>query len=127
MTITLFQDEQSCSSSTITLQNKLDALRDTERGLIAHDCFVRCRREEVPMSLLTIMVTTNIFVLSANIFAFLQRGLLAPHEIAEVDVRAVQKKAEARERRRMRNKETTLFPFSFSLYTLKSTRQKRGS
>ena len=40
----------------ITIQNKLDALRDTERGLIAHKCYLKARRSNMSLSLLTIMV-----------------------------------------------------------------------
>ena len=44
--------------SGITLQNKLDALKDTERGLIAYKCYIKARKSDLTLSLLTIMVFT---------------------------------------------------------------------
>ena len=51
----IHQEEPSAGSS-ITLQNKLEALKDTERGLIAYKCYIKARKSEMTLSLLTIMV-----------------------------------------------------------------------
>ena len=56
----LIESGQEEPGSSITLQNKLDALRDTERGLVAHNCFIQCRKSELTLSLLTIMVSLNL-------------------------------------------------------------------
>ena len=53
----IHQEESGAGSgSSITLQNKLDALKDTERGLIAYKCYIKARKSEMTLSLLTIMV-----------------------------------------------------------------------
>ena len=65
----IHQEEPSAGSgSSITLQNKLEALKDTERGLIAYKCFIKARKSEMTLSLLTIMVSFLIFFLLVCVF-----------------------------------------------------------
>ena len=40
----------------ISLQNQLAALRETERGLLAYNCYVKCAKSELSLTLPTIMV-----------------------------------------------------------------------
>ena len=40
----------------ISLQNRLAALRETERGLLAYNCYVKCAKSELSLTLPTIMV-----------------------------------------------------------------------
>ena len=86
----------SSSSQVISIQNQLEALRDTERGLVAHNCYLKMKKARLNLSLVTIMVNISSTVtLQCGIiskFIVLQRGLLAPDEIKDVDVRAVKKK-----------------------------------
>ena len=49
-------ESESSSSQTISLQNQLEALRDTERGVVVHNCYVRMKEAHVNLSLVTIMV-----------------------------------------------------------------------
>ena len=46
----------SSSSQMISIQNKLEALRDTERGLVVHNCYVKMKKAQLNLSLITIMV-----------------------------------------------------------------------
>ena len=57
---------------------------------MAHDCYMRMRSSGISLSLVTIMVSSNIS--SCLTHSVTQRGLLAPDEIKDVDVRAVRKK-----------------------------------
>ena len=44
----------------LTIENKLDALRDTERGLVVHNCYVKMKQAHINLPLITIMVTLKI-------------------------------------------------------------------
>ena len=46
----------SSSSQVISIQNQLEALRDTERGLVAHNCYLKMKKARLNLSLVTIMV-----------------------------------------------------------------------
>ena len=54
------KDESGSSTTTssqmISIQNQLEALRDTERGLVVHNCYLRLKEAEVSLPLTTIMV-----------------------------------------------------------------------
>ena len=46
----------SSSSQVISIQNQLEALRHTERGLVAHNCYLKMKKARLNLSLVTIMV-----------------------------------------------------------------------
>ena len=70
----------------------LKLFRETERGLVAYNCYRKFRRASRKLSLITIMVRLVKSRIVHPIFFHFKRGLLAPKEIEDVDVRAVQKK-----------------------------------
>ena len=54
------------TSQTISLQNQLEALRDTERGLVVHNCYLRLKEADVSLSLPTIMVNIASIYISTS-------------------------------------------------------------
>ena len=69
---TCVKDDSTASTSTssqmISIQNKLEALRDTERGLVAHNCYVKMKKAQVNLSLITILVNVLHYIITTSEF-----------------------------------------------------------
>ena len=59
-----------------------------QRGRVVHNTFIRCREKNIDLELDTLMVSLITEMIEKILIICVKRGLLAPHEINEMMVKA---------------------------------------